>query len=225
MSDERLRELERLAASGSPEDKKRLRAEQERLGLRRTYPPRRHVPPRERAGVAFDAWCPVCRRWSIRRASQKERSRRRGGDRSPIKECRTDNLSGGLLTGSIRFGRVKKGQRFHLDGVLYEKTGKKQGVRVENVFSVSPPPNNPETRREFSHDDVVTAVSTRRCPGPARGQPCRPPLHALEDRLRYFEAQRLEQGCNRYGQKVEWFKHWIEVERKRRAFQEIRDSG
>jgi hypothetical protein len=74
LSDERLRNLERAVAS-SPSDtalKKALRRERERLGLRPPGP-RRKVRAGERPR---ELWCPVCRTWSLRRASQKERGLR-----------------------------------------------------------------------------------------------------------------------------------------------------
>src|SRR5271155_309930 len=84
MIDERLRELERLAATGDTGALRLLRVEQERLGLRFTFPPRYKV----RRGDRPDrGWCPVCMQWSIVCPSQKHRSRRKGKKRLPTRFC------------------------------------------------------------------------------------------------------------------------------------------
>ena len=84
MSDERVRELERRVAVGDPEASRLLRIEQQRLGLRFTFPPRHKVRRSERPDRG---WCPVCRRWSIVHASQKQRLHRRKKKRRPTRFC------------------------------------------------------------------------------------------------------------------------------------------
>jgi hypothetical protein len=84
MSDERLRELERLVAIGDPEAKRLLWVEQQRLGLRFSFPPRYKVGRHDRPDRG---WCHVCKQWSIVRPSQKQRSRRRRKNRLPTRFC------------------------------------------------------------------------------------------------------------------------------------------
>ncbi len=84
MSDEHLRELERLAKAGDSDAQRLLRVEQGRLGLRFLFPPRRKVRRGDRPECG---WCPVCKQWSITRPSQKLRSRRKGKERLPTRFC------------------------------------------------------------------------------------------------------------------------------------------
>lgn len=153
MSDEKLRDLERRAKLGE-DVRVPLRAEQVRLGIRKTFPPRRKVPNPERAGIAFPTWCPVCRTWSLRRASQKQRMKR-GREGDPAE-------------GQWAAGKPRR---------LYRNTGPKLALPTRFCTHVD---REPFPLRFVPGQGIVRNM---RCPGPKKGEHVRIPLDVLEARF------------------------------------------
>lgn len=169
MSDERLRDLERLVATGDETAKAKLRIEQVRLGVMRiAFPPRKKVRASEKAGIGFRGWCPACETWSLVRMRQKDRTMR--------------------------------GRHGHRAGRDVSGTKRARPTRI-CVHAIR--------HRHGRENTNLSGGGLSFCPGPAKGQPCRPPLHVLEAKL-------AELGVEfSWLPEAEWLRHRIAQERKR----------
>jgi len=239
--DERLRELERQAASGDEGAKARLRVEQTRIGLRIPFPPRRKARTSDRSGYGFPGWCPVCETWNLWRRRQKERSLRgRHGHRAgpelagtkralPTRFCRGPALASTESARpapappapprTIRFTVPSEADLRGEVEIVEIPVRPTQRPRREPInlvdaeeFQVEVAFPTAEAIRDVRMATEIQGVMIRRlCQGPAKGQPCRPPLHVLEARL--SEVTRSH-GCIS-DDEVDWLRHRIARERRR----------
>lgn len=195
VSDESMRELERLAAEGDPVARERLRVEQVRMGLRKSFPPKRRMHNYARIGVSFPGWCPVCKTWNLWRSRQSDRSKRGKQD---------------SRGGRVRGTGVVPVEFFRDRPVVYARMPRRFR-KIEGRKRAAP---TRVCRYSFQSEWYTQDGGVRNhrdCPGPARGQPCRPPLEALEARL----AEHDVAFTSSFPEERSWLVHRIQVERRR----------